>query len=244
MTAPGRPVLDGMLFRYMDGAFATDPRRGEVETALRSKYRRGLGLLDGGVGRFLSRIEPIAPSGSTVVIVTTDHGEALGEHALLGHGRWLHDVLTRVVLAVHAPGRVPAGVVRGSATHADVIPTVLELCGLPTPEGIDGRSLVALARGRAPGHPVIAEEHRREADAESITMKRVVSARDERSKFIGTLDSRTLSVVEQWFDLVEDPGELHPKPALDLSTRGAAFAEAVVAARARLADIVREFPSK
>ena len=211
-----------------------DPKRPEIESKLRSRYRHGLGLLDGGFARLLQTLAPIAPPSSTATIVATDHGESLGEHAFVGHGRWLTDVLTRVILTVHAPHRVTKGVVRGSSTLADVVPTVLELCGVPVPADLDGVSLLSLANGARPGRPVVAEEYRREFDAAGHGTVHLISVRDQQGKFLATYDPRTGLASEQWFDLVADGAEEHPLPVGDLTPRGVAFVEAVARVRARV----------
>ncbi len=240
LARPGVATMDRIVFRYMNATFATDPRRPEIEARLRARYRHGLGLLDTGFAKLLETLAPIAPPASTVVIVDTDHGESLGEHAFVGHGRWLTDVLTRVILAVRAPDRVPKGVIRGSATHADVVPTVLEWCGIAAPADIDGVSLLALATGARPGRPVVAEENRREFGATGDATLRLVAVRDERQKFIATYDPRTGLASEQLFDLVVDGAEEHPLPVGDLTPRGVAFVEAVARVRARVESFKSE----
>jgi arylsulfatase A-like enzyme len=88
----------------------------------------------------------------TLVVFTSDHGEAF-----LEHGRFLHDDLhgetLHVPLVLRFPGRVPAGTrVTAPARLLDVMPTILDLLGVPAPPGspLQGRSLAALARG-SPG---------------------------------------------------------------------------------------------
>src|SRR5439155_24597519 len=89
------------------------------------------------------------PGSSTVVLVTADHGESLGEHGEETHGVFVYDATLRVPLLLRAPG-LPAG--RVSATLArgiDVAPTLLDLAGLALPAGVEGRSLRPAAEGRA-----------------------------------------------------------------------------------------------
>jgi len=84
------------------------------------------------------------------VVVTADHGESWGERLPPGqvprdvfdlHGNHLHDEVVRIPWILHAPGRLPPARVRGTARGVDMLPTLLDLLGLP-PVGCDGRSLL------------------------------------------------------------------------------------------------------
>ncbi|HEY0192213.1 MAG TPA: sulfatase-like hydrolase/transferase, partial [Kofleriaceae bacterium] len=83
-----------------------------------------------------------------IVIVTADHGEALGEHGQAYHSTDLYDAQIHVPLVIEGPGilaqRVPETV---SAT--DLVPTILDLAGFVPPRGagVDGRSIADLATG-------------------------------------------------------------------------------------------------
>lgn len=85
----------------------------------------------------------------TLLVVVSDHGEELWERGGLGHGHHnLHAELTRVPLVLHWPAGLPAGRrVPGLVGTVDLLPTLLELCGLPPVPEADGASRAALARG-------------------------------------------------------------------------------------------------
>jgi len=111
-------------------------------------YDAEVAFVDARLGALLRRTEqPGGPAG-TVVLVTADHGESLGEHGEETHGVFVYDATLRVPLLLAAPGvaggRVAATVARG----IDVAPTLLDLAGLPALEGADGRSLRPAAEGR------------------------------------------------------------------------------------------------
>lgn len=108
----------------------------------------------------------------TIVVVAADHGEGLWQHreaesALLAgeradllrvfkrtHNTLLEDSLVRVPLIFSGPG-VPEGVVLpGLVANVDIVPTVLELLGLPAPIDVDGRSLVPAFAAAANGNPL------------------------------------------------------------------------------------------
>jgi len=78
----------------------------------------------------------------TVVAVTADHGEALGDHGELTHGLFTYEATLKVPLILWGPG-IPPGVDGRSAGHVDLAPTILQALGLAVPEGMSGHSLLA-----------------------------------------------------------------------------------------------------
>lgn len=94
-------------------------------------------------------------SDNTIVVVTSDHGEAFNERGFDGHGRRVYKETTEVPLIVSLPFKLEQSlVVETRSRGIDVWPTVFELLGLSGPEDIDGRSLIpdvmAAGRGEAP----------------------------------------------------------------------------------------------
>jgi arylsulfatase A-like enzyme/Tfp pilus assembly protein PilF len=89
------------------------------------------------LGPFLDGREPPA-----LVVVTADHGEALGDHGELTHGLFAYEPTLKVPLVVWGAGVVPGRDAR-PARHVDIVPTVLSYLGLKAPEGLPGRSLLA-----------------------------------------------------------------------------------------------------
>jgi len=84
--------------------------------------------------------------GRTVVAVLGDHGEMLGEHDELSHGFFVYDAAVRIPLVVAAPG-IAQRAVSDQVRIVDVMPTLLELLGVPAPPAVQGTSLLPLARG-------------------------------------------------------------------------------------------------
>lgn len=81
---------------------------------------------------------------NTVVVVTSDYGEEFGEHGFWGHGVTLHGEVVRVPLFFWGAGIPPGVRVHESVGHVDLMPTALELAGVPVPDDLMGRSLVPL----------------------------------------------------------------------------------------------------
>lgn len=117
--------------------FKADPYAGEIAFA---DARLGLALED------LARRGRLA---NTVVAVTADHGESLGEHQERTHGLFAYDATLRVPLIIWAPPTIAPAVLDGPAQLVDLMPTILDLVGLPV-EVPNGRSLWSFVREGRP----------------------------------------------------------------------------------------------
>ena len=83
----------------------------------------------------------------TLVVLTSDHGEGLGDHGEATHGVFAYESTLRVPLVLHNPRLFSRRVVQASARHVDILPTILDAVGLPVPADLPGRSLLAAAQG-------------------------------------------------------------------------------------------------
>ncbi|HEU0036894.1 MAG TPA: sulfatase-like hydrolase/transferase [Kofleriaceae bacterium] len=97
------------------------------------------------VGRLLDELVRLPSYANTIIIITSDHGESMGEHAAvpLGtHGTALYRELTHVPLIFFIPDNQPR-VVHGAVTNLDVVPTIADLCGIDVSDlPLEGKSLV------------------------------------------------------------------------------------------------------
>jgi arylsulfatase A-like enzyme/Tfp pilus assembly protein PilF len=109
-------------------------------------YSGEIAYADAALGRFFDRVRSSGALDRTLVVIASDHGESLGEHGERTHGLFAYDSTLRVPLVVWAPAALRPAVVAGTARLVDVMPTVLDLAGVPSPAG-DGRSLRTLAAG-------------------------------------------------------------------------------------------------
>ena len=111
------------------------------------RYDQLVRHLDDLVGELLDELDSLGLRDTTLIVVTSDHGEAFFEHDASGHGFWVWDEVLRIPLIVAGPG-VPAGAHPVEVVGLqDIVPTVLELLGQPVPQGIDGTSLQPLWTG-------------------------------------------------------------------------------------------------
>jgi choline-sulfatase len=98
----------------------------------RDLYDGEVAYTDSQIGRLLDFIEAQSFGSKTSIIVTSDHGEAFGEHKMYRHGFELWEELVRVPLIVHVPG-AKANRVKARRSLIDVVPTLLELTGVQAP---------------------------------------------------------------------------------------------------------------
>ncbi len=130
-----------------DKKFAENPYAGEV------KY------VDDVLGQISDYLRKNKLDDNTLVIILSDHGEALMEHGELEHGYFIYEEVMRVPLIFRCPGLIPDGkVVKGPIGLTDVMPTLLELLGIPVGTEIQGKSLIDyIYSEKEPDFPLYAE---------------------------------------------------------------------------------------
>ena len=104
-------------------------------------YRGEVAYVDSLVGKLLDWLDERGLAEETLVVLTADHGESLGEHGELTHGLFLYESTLRVPLLIRYPGARRGGRVRELVRLIDIAPTILDLLALPPIGGADGRSL-------------------------------------------------------------------------------------------------------
>ncbi len=151
-SVAGRPFF--LFFHIYEPHTPYDPPE-----PFRSRYPRAydgeVAAADAVVGELVAELSRLGVYDRSLVVLTSDHGEGLGEHGEDEHGVFLYRESLEIPLIVKLPGGARAGErVPGPAQLADVAPTVLEVAGAGAAEGLAGESLLALPR---PGRRVFAE---------------------------------------------------------------------------------------
>lgn len=137
------------------GAYLEGVRSGRIDLpeerveAFRALYDGQIRYLDQRVGRLLEELRERGLYDDSVIVLTSDHGDAFMEHGFISHSAAPYDELARVPLIVKLPGSRHAGRrVERQVRLIDLAPTVLDLTGAPRPRRMSGCSLVPLVEGR------------------------------------------------------------------------------------------------
>jgi arylsulfatase A-like enzyme len=117
-----------------------------------AQYDGEIAAVDQEVGAVLDALASAGLTGKTVVVLTSDHGESLGEHDYyFDHGEDLFEPSMAVPLIVAAPGAPPGVRSRALASTLDLVPTLLDVLKVSYPPDLAGVSLLAEAKGQASG---------------------------------------------------------------------------------------------
>ncbi len=135
------------LRRFLDGVGPLRPRDSTWLREARARYDEAIATMDAEIRRIVDGLERRGLLDSTILIVTSDHGELFGEDGLFGHGNGLHVNTLRVPLLIVAPGRAPAGrMVEQVVSLRDLPATIADLAGLESGRH-EGHSLRPLWEG-------------------------------------------------------------------------------------------------
>ncbi len=248
--APGQRVFadaraemglpEGAAHLFLPFRAALPLPEGEL-AALNATYDACVRTADAAVGEVVAALEARGLLDSTIVIVTSDHGEEFFDHGGFGHGHSLHRELLHVPLIWCAPERLPAGrVVASQVRLIDVVPTLLELLDVAAPPdapALDGESLLPLLRRRS------GESAEEEGATDRVAVATVewggssaMALRDGQRTVIVARDGGDERV--QYFDALADPNEQS-----DLAASRAEAAEAAATAAATLEALIRQLAS-
>ncbi len=110
-------------------------------------YLGEVASVDAALGPFLEDLRSKSGVRPTLLVVTADHGEALGDHGEATHGLFAYEATLHVPMLLWSPGHVAPGVDAALSRHVDIVPTALDAAHVAIPAGLPGASLL---RERAP----------------------------------------------------------------------------------------------
>lgn len=191
---PQLPFDNGMMKDLRDENLAAWPRTEAVLQDQLSEYYGMVTHMDSEMGRILKVLDQEGLRENTIIVYAADNGLALGSHGLLGK-QSVYEHSMRVPLIL-----VGKGIPKEASSHAftyllDLFPTLCDLAGLPTPNDLDGKSLVPLCTGKSEGV-------RDSIFLPYLDIQRAI--RDDRWKLI----CYPKIAHQELFDLTEDPYEM------------------------------------
>lgn len=111
-------------------------------------YYAMIAQIDDQFARILEALDETGQRDNTVIIFTSDHGESLGDHGLMCKGARFYEGLVRVPLIFSWPGRFASGTQNDALVELlDLTATLLDLAGVPSPDYVQGQSLLPILRG-------------------------------------------------------------------------------------------------
>ena len=169
-----------------------------------SQYDGAIAYMDWSLGELFNQLKQRGLYDNSLLIVTSDHGEAFGDKALLGHALAVYQDEIRVPLLIKYPHSTSGQIVNEPVSLVDLLPTVLDALGYEPPPGIQGKSLLR----RAPGDPryLVSEGFPSSASTKwsprfQGTQRAIVSG---SMKFLESSQG-----VKELYDISRDPNELH-----------------------------------
>jgi len=203
-------------------------------------YDGEVAYTDRELGRLFEAVAKKSPD--TLAAVLSDHGEAFSEHGEYSHGVFIYDITVRIPFLMAGPG-VPAGLrVKEQARTIDLLPTVLELTGLPAPQGVQGTSLAPAFHGK--GLPATYSYTETLFPKLNMGWTELRGMRTKRWKYIR-------APKPELYDLAQDPGETtnviaaHPAEVRELEAQlnAASGADGKVRTAASDPKTMRQFKS-
>lgn len=149
-----------------------------------NRYEGEINYVDHYFGLLLKELEKRGLEENTLIVATSDHGTEFSEHGFQEKKLNLYEEIARVPLVFRLPSLLPAGKkIEGLCATMDIAPTVLDICRLPIPDSMDGKSLVPRISGKGkPSTYVIAHTLH-----ETMYYYEQFSIRNKRYKFIRTV---------------------------------------------------------
>lgn len=175
-----------------------------------ASYATSVEFLDKNVGLILEAVEQSGRAADTLVIYLGDHGYLLGQHGRFEKHCSFEEAV-RAPLLIRYPGKVQPSTTDALVEFVDLVPTVLEWCGVPCPGSVQGRSLVPLLTGRKQTDRefVVAEYAPNDEAMIRDTRWKLVFSRGERVRTDGYDPQRPLpGPAFRLYDEERDPGEM------------------------------------
>jgi choline-sulfatase len=140
-----------LFLHYYDAHHPYEPPEPFASRFSRAPYAGEIAYTDDCIGQVIGKLKSLGLYDSTLVIVTGDHGEMLGEHGEACHSYFIYESALKVPLVVRVPGQKRGRIVEAPVGLIDITPTVCGLLGAPRPRGIQGADLTSSVRkGTAP----------------------------------------------------------------------------------------------
>lgn len=135
-----------MSGRYKSMGFELGAENDPLRRELMQAYHACITFIDVQIGTIFDSLKKSGQWDNTIIVLTSDHGYQLGEHFMWGKDT-LFEVCNRVPLIIRVPGMTTNGSsTEGLVELVDLYPTLTDLCGIPAPDDLQGKSLVPMLK--------------------------------------------------------------------------------------------------
>ncbi len=202
------------MWAYLAGELKLSERDLRVMSDL---YDGEIAFVDYCVGKVTEQLRNLGIINETLIIVTSDHGENLGEHGLIEHSLSMYETTLHVPLLIRYPENFKAGdSLNDLVSLVDITPTILDSCDIRGEIGMLEPQMVSLAREDRPRRKFVAAENERPMNGIRLMRSKfptfdttkidhpMRAIRTERHKYIWSVGDGA-----ELYDLRDDPGELH-----------------------------------
>jgi arylsulfatase A-like enzyme len=181
------------------------PLRADDYQALKELYDGEIRFMDDQLSKLFDYLRKNDLLSNTLVVITSDHGESIGEHKILDHGHALYEEQIRIPLIMIGPG-IPKGKrISGITRNIDLLPTLMEYLKLPSLSEIQGKSFLSSLTGTPHDGRVYMGEIFQDPNTRVRRFQRdLKSRRDHSSKLLWASNHQ-----HEFFDLLSDPAENH-----------------------------------
>src|SRR5438876_5444503 len=188
-------------------------------------YDGEIAFADAQVGRLIEFLKNKGLYQNTLIILSGDHGESLGEHGEKTHGFFIYNATLHVPLIIHLPGDMHARTVQNLVNLADIMPTVLAALNIQLPAHVQGQSLL----------PIISPK--KEDNARSLYAETFLPRLHFNWSELRGVETENYHFIDapkpELYDLRKDPGETH-----NLFAEKKAVTEEM---RVRLAKLIQQY---
>ncbi|MBN1766305.1 MAG: sulfatase-like hydrolase/transferase [Sedimentisphaerales bacterium] len=183
-------------FAIPSGKIPMNPKQ---DQGRRDAYAGEIAFTDHCIGRVIEKLKELEMYDSSLIIITADHGEGLGDHKETTHGYFIYQDTVKVPLVIKVPGSSKGRRIKSPVGLIDIVPTVCSLLGLETPAGIQGENLNPYINGQEQVYP---DRHLFTQGLEATVYggNSLLGVVNDRYKYIQTTRP-------ELYDLVNDPGE-------------------------------------
>ena len=177
-------------------------------------YDGEIAFADEQVGRLIHFLKEKGLYQNTLVVLSGDHGESLGEHGEKTHGFFIYNSTLHVPLVIHVPGAGSGQTLPELVNLADIVPTVLRVLDVDVPKEVQGRDLMPIIEAKtleAKSTEFKSAEAKREADSRSLYAETFLPRLHFNWSELRSVETDKYHFIDapkpELYDLSKDPGE-------------------------------------